>query len=323
MPPKFDEFTDLSISAEHGARVAQAVQATQPTQTVQAPAPMPPANQINTHLPPDALTPGLAPLPAPTQAPTPSPSRLQHRLERLVGQRNDERAARERVELERDHYREQYDLLRTRLESAGPTSHVAPAGAPRHTPSQPGYWGVGDGLAGQGGEAQPQSINVREVVREELRPLTEFINESRRERELRQQRDELVNKQRASLLAAQEEFPELVTPGTEVYRITDQLLRTPRFAYSPDGPYEAALVARGLLAEEARAGQHAQQIRVAATTIDRPTGAGTGLTQSAVPGVQEQYNQVLNAMKTAASPELYVRARRLQRQLLGIEEPQG
>jgi hypothetical protein len=269
----------------------------------------------DTPLPPPGPT--QSPLQQSPVAPAPGqekPSRAEQRISKLIGQRN-----------ERD---EQLDLLRQELALVRDQNQLLMERTSRPAPSMPAPapTTIADGQSsfmehGQSSGHQPVSgLQHDPAFNQQLQPVLDYIQQAQERDRQQAEIAKIQTAQRDSLNTAYAEFPELRDPRTRLYQIADQIMREdPHLARSPNGPYQAALMANGALAGEARDGLHADEVRQAAATVDRQSGAGN----SGTPAVQgADYQAHVGKLVEDNSFSAWNAARKAQRAAAGIPEPQ-
>jgi hypothetical protein len=273
MPAGFEDFPDVDSNMPPPEKVSGE---TVPRPLEGDPAPeMPSAGQTNDVIPPVS---GAPPLEAPAQQGPPEKKSglsetVQRRFSKVTKQRDSAREQRDSLQAERDLYKQQYEMLRSQVYTPPQQSQT------QYTQPGTGQDFLGSDLAAVEGHSPPgkapQADIIRDTIKAELQPVFDFMSNQKQLQEQQQRVQQVQVEQQQSLASAIEEFPELSDPNTDLYRVTDELLRQkPSLRNSPDGPYEAAMMARGILAEEVRAGLNTDQMRRAATTVNQPAPSG-------------------------------------------------
>lgn len=182
--------------------------------------------------------------------PRPGIEAMRRRISKLFAQK---RAAEENAAAERA-YREalEYRLreLEARIASAPPPSNP---GNPFEAPVP---------------SATLDSRALHSVVQQALKPIVERL-------QAREQLDELAYAHERSWEAAADEFPEVARKGRLRQTAQSLLAQDPELARSPNGPYRAVLMARGLLADvpDDSAAKRAAGTAVPAAPGERPAAA--------------------------------------------------
>jgi hypothetical protein len=252
----------------------------------------------------DAPMPEAA-VPPPPAEPRPVSENLQRRLGKLVRQRNEAREARDNIQLQAE---ERITALENQLRQAQQANY-------RPAPTTYTDPGAGYGLAGDPGQGQTEQppapgVNVQELIRQELAPIVQHFGNIQKQEAARTAHDNLLKDQGQSLQVAETEFKELRDPGSQLFQLTDHLLKTnDALAGSPNGPYEAALMATGLLASDAQASQTSERSKIAAGVVNRPA---QGAPTAAGSGNVEQYNKGLRSLLTDRGFGSYKAAREAQ-----------
>lgn len=255
----------------------------------------------------------VEPRPEQRQSEVGRPPSIQRRLERLTATKNELSRELEAIRAERDLFREQAELLRAR-QSPGARFEAAPART--QNPTGGDIWGEPDGSAVEQTRG-PRNQDVADLLTRELAPVRDFIQQEHKRRTDEQQRAEIYSAQQQSYEAAVSEFPELSQRGSALYRYTDEILkRDPELQRHRDGPYRAALMARGLLAEEAQTDRRQQDVQRAAATINHDSGVGSA-ENTLDRDFQTEYAKALKQLRSDTGRDVWLRARNAQQALLG------
>lgn len=200
---------------------------------------------------------------------------MQRRIGRLFAQK---RGAEEAAEVERQRAEALEARLRE-LEARAAASQYAP---PRPAPAPAeGFNPYAQPIP----SPQPAPFDPRlfsGALQQALAPIVDRLN-------AREQIEALAGAHDNSWDAATEEFPEIAQGGSALRRTAEHLLRQdPELARSPNGPYRAVLLARGLLADAPRAAAAVQVRRNAGTATTAGPGDGRTLAQ-----LQTEYAKLL------------------------------
>lgn len=268
--PSFDDFPDMDTGMKGPGPVGETIPRDFDGEAPRITSTTLPAVEEESTAAPEA--------PAPEEPRRPSEN-LQRRLDKLVRQRQEAREERDALETERDLMKNKVTELEGRLrELEGSRSfHHAPTQytEPGADASYDGLAGAPAGGVGDRGPAQNDMRAIQEFIREEIRngvrPIAEYVDQARGRDQQQSARAKVLEAQTESLKGAMEEFPALSDPTSDLYQITNRLLtESPQLANDPNGPYAAALMARGLLAEEARAGEAVTRKKQQAGVVNRP-----------------------------------------------------
>lgn len=154
----------------------------------------------------------------------------------------------------------QQQELQTKLLEATQENAVLKTGA------STGEYGNGSGLAVM--NSQSSGNELLTTIRSEIK---DALGEVRKELQEERMLNQLKTSQRAAFSMAMREFPELQDPNSQLFKFTDQILTNdPDLRTNPQGPYKAALMARGVLGGGMPGATNQQK---AAATV--PDGAGT------------------------------------------------
>lgn len=241
-----------------------------------------------------------APEAAPPAQGAPQPSRpdkgfeaMQRRIKRLFAQK---RAAEEEITAERQR-REQLEARLRELES-----RIAYQPPPPAYPAPDPY---GFAAPAARADAERPAANpgpdfgvLQAAIQRAVQPLVERLNQ-------REQLDALAFAHEQSWEAAEEEFPEVAQNGALRKTAQRILSQDAELARSPNGPYRAVLIARGLLADAA-APEAAK--RAAGTVIGAAQGEGASRFK-----LEAEYRELLK--KGIFNATEWARARQLKQQL--------
>lgn len=199
---------------------------------------------------------------------------------------------------------QQNEVLRQRIELL-----EAQARSGLHTSAGAGRPAGGDFLAGleeQNG-GQGDEAKIAAAVQRALQPvLTKLESYEKREADTAKTQ-QLRQEQQSSYRVAVEEFPELAKTDTQISQAANRLyLEDPGLQADPNGPYKAALMARGILAEEARMGLSTAPKKQVAASVNNPASAPTRKP------VNRQ--QVLASLRDRCTPEDWLRVRKQLRE---------
>jgi len=154
------------------------------------------------------------------------------------------------------------------------------------------------------GDSQGILREVRRELQQALSPIVERFQANER-------REAIQEAHRASWSQAQEDWPELLAPASQLRSHAERFLQSfPALRNSADGPYLATWIARGYLAE---AGSPATlQKKVASATAP---GGVIGGQERDLASLQKEYDALKNEPKGVKSPADMLRMRQLRDQI--------
>lgn len=296
MTVKFDDFPDIDSDVGEQGSVDATI-----------PEPMGDADGIVSQTL-DAFTPGNKAQPEGAPAPEPKadnkPPQRSEAVERRFGRltRKLKEGAEDYAALQQQHeiLQQRFELLEAQTRSG---LHTGPrAGRPAGDDLLAGY---GEQQSGEGEEAK-----IAAAVQRALQPLTQKL-EKFEQREAESAKTTALRKEHeTSFREAVEEFPELAKNDSALAQAATRLfLGDTNLQADPNGPYKAALMARGILAEEARMGLSTVPKKQAAASVNNPASAPIQKTGDR--------QKLLQTLQTRCTPEDWLRVRKQLKQLEG------
>lgn len=130
--------------------------------------------------------------------------------------------------------------------------------------------------------------------------------------------DRLQTAQRQSYLTALDEFPELGDPRSQAGQLFARVWDSSTLRGDPNGPYQVALMIRGLMADETPVQSGATEQRKQQASVIAPQSTELASTLN-FNTLKKQYSEALKRFRDTHDPQAYALARKIQAKLRNIQ----